>query len=109
LIQVWEGCRKDGRFHQNVIKRQLQEAGLDLEVHPGTELDLGNSVVAVSSRQGDEIYLLPSFNKPPEAVASWFHNQAPNARLARIDQLIRPAVLRRGGGGYELQEQGVVA
>ena len=109
LIQVWEECRKDGRFHHGIISRQLRQSGLDLEVRPGSELELGNAVIAVSSGDGGELYLLPSFNDSPEAVADWFHNQAPNARLARIDQLIRPAVVQRRGSGYELKREGIVA
>ncbi len=109
LIRIWEECRKDGRFHYGVVSRQLQQAELDFEVCPGSELDFGDAVIAVSSRARGELYLLPSFNESPEAVADWFHNQAPNARLARIDQLIRPAVMRRSGGGYELKQKGVVA
>jgi len=109
LIQVWEECQSDGRFHHTIVLNELQKAGLDFRVQPGTKLDLGDAVIAITSKDREELYLLPSFNDSPEAVAKWFHNQAPNARVARIDQLIKPALMKMKDGSYQLIEQGVVA
>ncbi len=73
------------------------------------DLELGKSVIAVMSPNGDEVYLLPSFNDSPAAVRQWFDNQGADARLARIDHLIQPAVLGSRQGNYELKARGAIA
>ena len=109
LIRVWDRCQDDGSFHPGIVRRELSKEGLDLEVHSGVDLELGKSVIAVMSPNGDEVYLLPSFNDSPAAVRQWFDNQGADARLARIDHLIQPAVLGSRQGNYELKARGAIA
>ena len=112
LIDVWNHFRddEDGRFIPSVLRRHLERAGIVAEIMKGADLVASDSVLGVSWDGIGDIYLLPNFLHPPQAVAEWFDDQSSSgARSARVKRLVRPAVLRPTGGRFDLKSKGAVA
>ncbi|HVT14655.1 MAG TPA: hypothetical protein VHQ90_00550 [Thermoanaerobaculia bacterium] len=108
LIEVWLSYfrKGDGHFNSEGLRRHLQAAGITAEVV--VDEQLGDSVLGVEFDDG-LVYLLPHFNRTPQAVAEWFHQTGSSSRLARIQRLVRAAVANRTPGGhFELQTKGAV-
>lgn len=111
LTEVWANylSRGDGRFTAEGLGRFLSDAGLRGEILTGETLGAGDGLLAVDLGDGSgSLYLLPDFSKTVRSVAQWFHAPYADSRLARINRLVEPAVVRRTAEGLELKRQGVV-
>lgn len=111
LTEVWADylSRGDGRFTADGLRQFLSDAGLRGEIFTGETLGAGDGLLAVDLGDGSgSLYLLPDFSKTVRSVAQWFHAPHADSRLARINRLVEPAVVRRTAEGLELKRQGVV-
>lgn len=111
LVEVWDIYQREGGggFNAGGLSRQLEKAGLSAEVLPGDRFRAGDLVLGVDPRDSSGvIYLLPNFGKPPRLLDAWFRLSAGDSRFARIQRLLRPAVVRRKGGELVVDSKGEI-
>lgn len=102
LSEIWERSllHGDGRLTAEGLRGLLSSQGFEAEVSPGEQQGLEEGYYLVELADGTgRIYLVPDFNKTLRSVGEWFAAPAVGSRLAKIQRVVRPAVLERTAGG----------
>ncbi len=104
LIEIWEDCRREGT---DLMAALRQRYGAD--VHSGMEVGIESYTVAIEAGDQSHFFLLPEVGAAIRAMGDHFATAGANAtRLARVQRVVEPALVRRGRDGFEIERKGIV-